>query len=789
LVEHRNSIIGFVWRPEEITSSVIQMARRTGNRAVFDFSTVGVDGLRSILRKMDPVGQVRDIKISAPAFFDPSLEPSLKGTGVRDIWVECHPPFFQGEPTFFLQRLRELSGNHHLFPIIGDVAFLSAILKNGSNIGRIVLKGCEASGFVSAETTMSLYAMVKEMLSTVSAPLDILIWGGIATAEAAAAFLSTGATGIVFESVHWLTDLVAIDDFQRQRLSRLRLDSTHLLGLDMKVPCRLFNKGNSLAFREIKTFEDSLCGAGIKEERRRAFVNHVHAKAIHPLKSRFGQDEVIPLGVEAAFAASFVERFGGGTEKAVKAFMDEIRTLCHLAGEKKDCFLDSPVAQEMGTRYPFVQGAMCWITDVPEFASNVADAGGLPTIALGLMDAEALDRRLGRLPEIMGERPYAVNVVSLLENPFRETHLAWIKKHRPRFVVVAGGDLSPLRELIESGIGVMFIAPDEALLRLALENGVRYVICEGYEAGGHVGQHSTLTLAQMLLDLKRRTPSLFRNSRVILAGGIFNRETAFLAAMLGADAIQMGTAYLATREIVETGALTALYQRMVLESPPGGTAISGQRTGLRVRSLMTPRMAAILSREREFAAASREDEASSRTSVEKMAAGSLLTAARGMDRPGGELLDEHARLERGQFMSGACAGLIREVRNLKSFHRDLAEGALLLHQPVVGTVGNTPENSSFGYRRGSMRADSHEDNCERVAITGMSIINALGRSPEEVWAASLAMKSGITPVPPSRWNHERFYDPRPYVPEKTYCKVGAFLDFQPSRNEIGIPPP
>jgi len=144
----------------------------------------------------------------------------------------------------------------------------------------------------------------------------------------------------------------------------------------------------------------------------------------------------------------------------------------------------------MGTLYPFIQGAMSWITDVPEFASRVADAGGLPTIALGLMDAETLNRRLGRLPEIMGGRPYAVNVVSLGENPFRETHLAWIKKQRPPFVVIAGGDLSPLKELIECGMGVMYIASDEALLRLALEAGVRYVVCEGYEAGGHVGQHS-----------------------------------------------------------------------------------------------------------------------------------------------------------------------------------------------------------------------------------------------------------------------------------------------------------
>ena len=797
MAEHRVSIIGFVWRPEEITPSVIQMAQRTGSRAVFDLSKMGVDELRTFLRMADPAGHVRDIKISVTTFLDPSLGQLLKETGAQGIWVECHPQFFQGEPSIFLQRLRELSENHRLFPITGDRDLLAAILKDCPGIGRIVLKGCEASGFVSGETTTALYSMLKEMLHTLSKPLDILIWGGVSTPEAAAAFLSTGAAGIVFESVHWLTDMVAIDDSQRQRLSRLRLDSTELVGLDLQVPCRLFNKGNSLAFKEIKTFEDSLFGAKIREDSRRSFVDQVHARAIHPLESHFGQDEVIPLGVEAAFAASFIERFGAGTEKSVKAFMDEISNVCHLAEEKKDSFLDSPVAREMGTQYPFIQGAMSWITDVPEFASRVADAGGLPTIALGLMDAETLDRRLGRLPEIMGGRPYAVNVVSLAENPFRETHLTWIKKQRPRFVVIAGGDLSPIRELIECGIGVIYIAPDEALLRLALEAGVRYVVCEGYEAGGHVGQHSTLTLAQMALELKRRTPSLFQNCRVILAGGIFNRETAVLAAMIGADAIQMGTAYLATREIVETGALAELYQRMILNSSPGGTVVSGQDTGLRVRSLKTPRVEAILSLEREFAAG-HQDEASFRTKMEEMAAGSLFTAARGMDRSCGVPLDEQSCLERGQFMSGACAGLIREVRKLHTFHRELAEDPIFLHQPVVGEIRNSAgpppgappyvETPSPGVGLGVKRVAPHNDAHERIAITGMSILNALGKSPEEIWAASLAMKSGITLVPPSRWDHECFYDPRPLVSDKTYCKVGAFLDFHITRNELGIPP-
>jgi len=294
---------------------------------------------------------------------------------------------------------------------------------------------------------------------------------------------------------------------------------------------------------------------------------------------------------------------------------------------------------------------------------------------------------------------------------------------------------------------------------------VRYVVCEGFEAGGHIGQHSTLTLAQMVLGLKRSTPSLFQNCRVVLAGGIFNRETAFMAGLLGADAIQMGTAYLATREIVETGALTELYQRLILKSPPGGTVVSGQDTGLRVRSLRTPRMDAILSLEREFAAG-HQDEASFRTRMEEMAAGSLFAAARGLERPCEEPLGEQACLERGQFMSGACAGLIREVRKLRSFHRELAEGHLLLHQPVVWEIGNIAEPSpsmpphietpSPGVGYGLKRVAPRNDAYERVAITGMSILNTLGKSPEEVWAASLAMKSGITLVPPSRWDHAFF---------------------------------
>ena len=156
MAEHQVPIIAFVWRPQEMLPSVTQMAHRTGSRAIFDFSLMGVNAICSFLRKADPAGQVRDIKISSSALINPSLGQLLKETAVQNIWVECHPRFFREDPAVFLQSSKELSEDYRCFPIIGDMNLLAAILTDRSGIGPIVLKGCEASGFVSGETPLAL---------------------------------------------------------------------------------------------------------------------------------------------------------------------------------------------------------------------------------------------------------------------------------------------------------------------------------------------------------------------------------------------------------------------------------------------------------------------------------------------------------------------------------------------------------------------------------------------------------------------------------------------------------
>jgi len=171
------------------------MAHRTGSRAIFDFSLMGVDAFLSFLRKADPAGQVTDIKISAHALMDPSLGQSLKATGVQNIWVEFHPWFFRGDNFAFLRRLKDLSKDYPCFPVIGDLNLLATILTESSGIERIVLKGCEASGFVSGETTLTLYSTVKEMLRNTSKLPDILIWGGLALLRPLRRFCPPGPRG------------------------------------------------------------------------------------------------------------------------------------------------------------------------------------------------------------------------------------------------------------------------------------------------------------------------------------------------------------------------------------------------------------------------------------------------------------------------------------------------------------------------------------------------------------------------------------------------------------------
>ena len=766
-----NPYFAFVWRAQQITSSVVGMARSTGICAIFDFSALMPMQYAQALR----VAGAKHVKITPDYFLDITLTDFMEKSCANTIWVEYNQALTDIHQDIFLERLENLSLKYNVIPITGDPELLASIVQMDRTVGAIAIKGSEAAGFVSAETTGILYSIARQMPRQYRK--DLIIWGGIATPEAAAAFLTSGVTGIVFESLHWLTSMVEIDDNLRERLTRLQPDHTRLIGQRLGVFCRLFDKGNSIAVKKLESHADSLCQGEITARARHSLVSRIHKVSIPALESCLSSTEIIPLGPEAAFAESFAQRFGKSTGKALEGFVREIERLCHEAAETKDRLLNSHAAKRLGTKFPFIQGAMTWITDVPAFALAVAEAGALPTIALGMKNKGQLDHDLGNLAEIMGNRPFAINMIALAENPYRDQQTDWILQMRPPFVVIAAGEPSYIAKFRKKGIEAIYIAPDEAMMSMALTSGARFLVLEGNEAGGHVGTHSMITLAQIALEFKRRNPSLFNDRYLILAGGIYDRETAFRAAMLGADAIQMGTAYLATREIVDSGALSPLYQRMILESGHGLTTITGTSVGLRVRSLKTPKIEAICALERKMVSGG-EDEDAFRRRIEAMSAGSLLIASRGVKVPGGPHLDEKTHSEEGQFMSGSVCGLIRHTSTIAALHRELAEGDF------------TPVSPQFARKKIQVvyKNARKKGTTERIAITGMAMVNSLGNSPREVWEASLALKSGVIEAPRIKLDLTRFYDPNPRANGKTYCKVGAFHNLTVSRKDLGIPP-
>lgn len=640
----------------------------------------------------------------------------------------------------------------------------------------LLLVGSESGEPSGGETLAVLFSAVTEQLRGCASRPRVVVQGGIATPEAAAAYLLTGASGVLLESLHWLTRGVPGDEASKQRIAGLRPDHSRVIGQRLGASCRFFDKGNSRAVREMEALADALCASGADETARQAFLDEVGRLKVSPLAARFNADELIPLGPEAAFAKTFADRFGVDTGTALDGFARAVEEVMARGPRLMNMFSDAPAARSLGTRYPILQGGMTWITDKPLFALAVAEAGALPTLALGSRDRARLEADFADLRTTMAGQPYAMNVLVLEENRFRDEQLAWLEEHRPPFVAIAAGDPSFAVRLKNKGMRTIYLCPDEGLLRLALEAEVDFVVLEGTEAGGHVGSHSTQMLAQMALEARRREPRLFERTHVVLAGGVYDRASAFRALVLGAEAVQLGTAYLATEEIVATGALPALYQRLVLEARPSCTAVSGETVGLRVRSLRTPRMEAILELERDFAAGN-EDEKEFRKRLESLSVGTLLIATRQMRRPGTGLLDEETCRLEGQYMSGAVAGCIGTIIGLQDLHRELAEGRLDL--PRVTPQSVRPAPASGGPRAGRP---------ERIAITGLALANALGHDEESFWRASLAMRSGVVEVPASRWDHARFFDANPRAANKTYSPVGAFCSLGIGRRDLWVTP-
>ena len=232
-------------------------------------------------------------------------------------------------------------------------------------------------------------------------------------------------------------------------------------------------------------------------------------------------------------------------------------------------FEKNRVCQLFKIKYPIIQGGMAGISE-SNLVSAVSNAGGLGVIGSGLMPANWLEKEIKKTRE-KTKNPFGVNL--FLQNPRIEDLVKVIIRERVEIVFTGGGNPLPLFPYLQAaGIKIVPVVPSPRLAKKMEDNGADAVVVEGLEAGGHIGQNTTFCLIPQAKKILKKIP-------LIAAGGIFDGKTAKAAFLLGADGIQMGTRFLATKECI----ISEAYKKKIIESTADDIEVVLKFTGHPIR--------------------------------------------------------------------------------------------------------------------------------------------------------------------------------------------------------------
>lgn len=279
----------------------------------------------------------------------------------------------------------------------------------------------------------------------------------------------------------------------------------------------------------------------------------------------------------------------------------------------------------LGIEYPIIQGGMAWVATA-ELAAAVSNGGGLGLIAAGGAPADVVREQIKKARELT-DKPFGVNV--MLMSPFAEEVMQVVIEEKPAVVATgAGNPAKYIPALKEAGIKVLPVIPSVALAKKMEKSGADAIIAEGTEAGGHIGELTTMVLIPQVADAV--------SVPVIAAGGIADSRGAVAAFALGADGIQVGTRFICSTECIAHDN----YKQAVLKAKDRDAVVTGRSTGAPVRALKNK-----LTREYERL----EKEGASFDEIEQLGVGGLRRAFAEGD------------VEMGSLMAGQSAAMVNEI--------------------------------------------------------------------------------------------------------------------------------
>lgn len=197
------------------------------------------------------------------------------------------------------------------------------------------------------------------------------------------------------------------------------------------------------------------------------------------------------------------------------------------------------ITQLFGIQFPIIQAGMIWASGW-RLASAVSNAGGLGIIGSGSMYPDVLREHI-RKCKAATSHPFGVNVPLLY--PDIDKHIQIILTEEVKIVFTSAGNPKTWTAVLkDKGVTVVHVVSSSKFAQKAEEAGCDAVVAEGFEAGGHNGREETTTMVLIpaVVDAVKIP--------VIAAGGIVTGRQMLAAMVLGAEAVQMGTRFVASEE-------------------------------------------------------------------------------------------------------------------------------------------------------------------------------------------------------------------------------------------------
>ncbi len=287
------------------------------------------------------------------------------------------------------------------------------------------------------------------------------------------------------------------------------------------------------------------------------------------------------------------------------------------------------VTKLLGIQYPVIQGGMAWVAE-HRLAAAVSEAGGLGLIGASAAPAEWVRNEI-REAKKLTDKPFGVNI--MLMSPYADEVAKVVAEEGVKVVTTGAGNPEKYMELWKNaGIRVIPVVASVALARRMERAGADAVVAEGCESGGHIGETTTMALVPQVADAVKIP--------VIAAGGIADGRGMAAAFMLGAEAVQMGTRFVASKEAV----VHENYKQLVIKSKDIDTRVTGRTTGHPVRAIRNEMTRHYLELEKEGAPFEE---------LEKLTLGGLRRAVVDGD------------VKTGSVMSGQIAGMVKDEKSCK----------------------------------------------------------------------------------------------------------------------------